>query len=55
MRYVLHPENRTVKQSFFAYKRLRFLLIAFVGQALGLLVSVSSMPHGTSTSDLSTT
>ena len=30
-------------------------LIAFVGQALGLLVSVSSMPHGTSTSDLSTT
>ena len=30
-------------------------LIAFVGQALGLLVSVSYMPHGTSTSDLSTT
>ena len=55
MRYVLHPENRTVKQTSFAYKRLRFLLIAFVGQALGLLVSVSYMPHGTSTSDLSTT
>ena len=51
----LHPENRTVKQTFLRLQAPAYFFIAFVGQALGLLVSVSSMPHGTSTSDLSTT
>ena len=51
----LHPENRTVKQTFLRLQAPAYFFIAFVGQALGLLVSVSSMPHSTSTSDLSTT
>ena len=51
----LHPENRTVKLACLAHKRLHISLSLTLGQALGLLVSVSSMPHGTSTSDLSTT
>ena len=51
----LHPENRTPWN--FADLGKHFTEPAnyqFVGQALGLLVSVSYTPYGASTSDLST-